>query len=105
MEYVFGIQGKIEVLKTKGEAHTDLAGFQQIERVYSDQNIIDNFRVVQKIKSSEDSDGNCYDWYEIDRHYRERDKTQAMMDKFSAKIDYISMMAEIEIPTESENFK
>lgn len=75
MEYVFGTQGEIEVLKTKGDSHTDLTGFHSIERTYPDQTITDNFRVVQKLDSQEDAEGNCYDWYEIDHHYRVADKT------------------------------
>ena len=75
MEYVFGTQGEIEVLKTKGSTHTDLTGFHQIEHEYPDQTITDNFRIVQKLNSQEDGEGNCYDWYEIDRHYRVTDKT------------------------------
>lgn len=30
---------------------------------------------MRKIESAEDEEGNCYDWYEIDRHYRAVDKT------------------------------
>ena len=30
---------------------------------------------MRKIESAEDVEGNCYDWYEIDRHYRVVDKT------------------------------
>lgn len=75
MEYVFGTQGGMEVLKTKGAAHTDLTGFHQIEQEYPDQTITDNFRVVRKLDSQEDAEGNCYDWYEIDHHYRVTDKT------------------------------
>ena len=65
----------MEVLKVKGDAHTDLTGFQQVERVYPDQTITDSFRIVRKLDSQEDGEGNCYDWYEIDRHYRATDKT------------------------------
>ena len=54
MEYVFGTQGEIEVLKTKGDSHTDLTGFHQIEQTFPDQTITDNFRVVRKIESAED---------------------------------------------------
>lgn len=75
MEYVFGTEGKIEVLKTKGSAHTDLTGYHQVERIYPDQTITDHFRIVRKLDSKEDEAGNCYDWYEIDRHYRTVDKT------------------------------
>ena len=65
----------MEVLKTKGSAHTDLTGYRQVERIYPNQTITDYFRVVRKIKSDEDREGNCYDWYEIDRHYRTVDKS------------------------------
>lgn len=75
MEYVFGTEGSAEVLKTKGSAHTDLTGFQQVERTYPDQTITDSFRVVRRLGRRVDPEGNCYDWYEIDRHYRFTDKT------------------------------
>ena len=75
MDYVFGTQGDIEVLKTKGDTHTDLSGFQEVVREFPGEKITDNFRVVRKMDSTEDCEGNCYDWYEIDRHYREIDRT------------------------------
>ena len=42
---------------------------------YPDQTVTDNFRIVRKLDSQEDVEGNCYDWYEIDRHYRTMDKS------------------------------
>lgn len=75
MEYVFGTKGEVEILKTKGGTHTDLTGFHQVEQTYPDQVVTDSFHVVKKIDSAEDVEGNCYDWYEIDRHYRMTDKT------------------------------
>ena len=75
MDYVFGTEGEIEVLKTKGDAHSDLTGYQQIVQEFPGEKITDNFRVVKKTGSAEDDEGNCYDWYEIDHHYRVADKT------------------------------
>ena len=83
MEYVFGTKGRIEVLKTKGGHHTDLTGYHQIEREYPDQTIIDNFRIVRKLDSREDAEGSCYDWYEIDRHYRMTDKTGPVVERLA----------------------
>lgn len=100
MEYVFGTRGEMEVLKTKGNSHTGLTGFHQIERAYSDQTIIDNFRVVRKLDSREDNDGNCYDWYEIDRHNRIVDKSGPIAEagaRNAANIDYLSMMSGIDL--------
>lgn len=74
MEYIFGTRGAKEVLKTKGSAHSDLNGFCEVSTEYSDQKITDRFYVVKHLNSAEDSEGNCYDWYEIDKHYRTFDK-------------------------------
>ena len=98
MNYIFGNKGEIEVLKTKGDSHTNLTGYHSIEQIYPDQTITDNFHVVRKIDSKEDIEGNCYDWYEIDRHYRTQDKATPLIEKINANIDYISMMADIELP-------
>jgi len=91
----------VEILKTKGDAHTDLTGFHQIERKYPDQTITDSFRVVQKLDSQEDGEGNCYDWYEIDRHYQTTDKVGPVAEqgaKNAANIDYLSMMTGVDLP-------
>lgn len=80
MEYVFGTKGNVEILKTKGNSHTDLTGFHQVEQIYPDQTITDNFRIVTKLESQDDAEGNCYDWYEIDRHYRVTDKTAPVVE-------------------------
>ena len=57
MEYVFGTKDEIEILKTKGDAHTDLTGYIQTVREFPGEKITDNFRIVRKISSSEDSEG------------------------------------------------
>lgn len=104
-EYIFGTNGNAETLRVKGPAHTDLTGFQQVVREYPDQTITDSFRVVRKLKSDEDQAGNCYDWYEIDRHYRMQDKTGPVVQaeqRNSANIDYLSMMAGIDLPEQED---
>lgn len=105
MEYVFGTTGEIEVLKVKGDSHTDMTGFQEIAQEYPGEKITDSFRVVRKIDSTEDGEGNCYDWYEIDRHYRERDRTGPVAEagaKNTANIDYLSMMSGIDLPGDED---
>ena len=44
-----------------------------------EETVTDSFLVVEHVKSSEDGEGNCYDWYEIERHYRYSDKSGAVM--------------------------
>ena len=75
MEYVFGTEGEVEILKVKGDTHTDLTGFQQVEQTYPDQTVSDSFRIVRKLDSGTDGEGRSYDWYEIDHHNRTIDKS------------------------------
>lgn len=84
MEYVFGTEGEKEVLKTKGSHHTDLTGYREVEHIYPDQTITDHFRVVRKLNTADDAEGNCYDWYEIDRHYRTEDRTGPVKEQVKA---------------------
>lgn len=86
MEYVFGILGTMETVRTKGGTHSDLKGFQRVRREFPDQVITDGFQVVRKLKSDQDQEGNCYDWYEIDQHYRAVDKSK-QVEKQSRLID------------------
>ncbi len=86
MDYIFGTSGNIETLKTKGDTHTDLTGFRELERRYPDQTITDRFHIVRKIDSQKDAAGNCYDWYEIDQHYRFTDKTGPVAAQLSKAI-------------------
>ena len=91
----------MEILKVKGDTHTDLTGFQEVEQKYPDQTVTDSFRVVRKLDSQEDTAGNCYDWYEIDRHSRTADKTgplAASAAQNAVNIDYLSMMSGIDLP-------
>lgn len=81
MDYVFGTKGGAEILKTIGGAHTSLTGYHQLEREYPDQTITDSFRVVRKLRSDKDVGGRCYDWYEIDHHYRMTDKTGPLAER------------------------
>ena len=90
MEYIFGTRRDIEVLKTKGDAHSQLSGYHEVTREYPDQVIVDRFRVVRKIDSKEDIEGNMYDWYEIDRHYRMSDKTGPIIQKEQEDVDVLT---------------
>lgn len=79
MEYVFDTKDDREILRTKNGSHTDLSGYHELVREFSDQTITDRFRIVEKYNTAEDDEGNCYDWYVIDEHYR-------FSDKFSSRI-------------------
>lgn len=88
MEYIFGTNNYSgeETLRTKGREHTDLNGFRTVVDEYNDCIITDSFRVVRKVKSSEDSEGNCYDWYIIEKHNRIIDKTKDVRANLDALI-------------------
>lgn len=64
----------MEILRTKGDTHSNMSGFHTIESEYPDQIVTDSFRIAEHVGSSEDVEGNCYDWYEIDHHIRFTDK-------------------------------
>jgi hypothetical protein len=87
MEYVFGTKKNGEILRTKGRAHSGLKGYIQAIREYPDQTVTDNFRVVRKYQSAKDAEGNCYDWYEIDHHYRYVDKATPKLPGLMAGMD------------------
>jgi len=78
MEYIFGtiIRNGVRVdsLKTVGKTHSNYEGNCSITREYHDAIFTDNFSVVEKYRSEIDNDGNCYDWYVIDKHNRYIDK-------------------------------
>lgn len=84
MEYIFGVVDRngvtVENLKTVGDAHSHLDGFIQTVREYPDNTITDRFRIVEQYRSDEDAEGNCYDWYVIDEHYRYEDKFTPVSD-------------------------
>lgn len=80
MTYIFGYRDDAEVLKTVGDAHSALSGWVEHTEDYPDCRVYDRFRVCRKTGQAEDCSGICYDWYEIDRHYRQIDKKQAEQD-------------------------
>lgn len=88
MEYIYGTITKdgvtVETLKTIGAEHSNLEGFASIMREYPDGNITDNFNIVEKYHSDEDTEGNCYDWYEICNHYRYVDRTKIIPQPYKA---------------------
>ena len=77
MEYTFGKneQKHSEILRTKGKTHSDIKGFFEVVNEYPDCTITDSFFVLRKYHSDEDAEGNCYDWYTIDKHNRIIDRT------------------------------
>ena len=110
MDYIFGVVERngvtVENLKTVGQTHTNLGGFTQTVREYTDSTITDRFRVTEKYRSEEDAEGNCYDWYLIDQHYRYVDKTPSIVttqtridaetEKLRADVDYIAVMTNVD---------
>ena len=90
MEYIFGVVERngvtVENLKTVGDAHSALDGYIQTVREYADSTITDRFRITEKYRSDEDAEGNCYDWYVINEHYRYVDKTEAVKTQLGAEL-------------------
>ncbi|MBQ8947791.1 MAG: hypothetical protein IJ058_13475 [Lachnospiraceae bacterium] len=91
MEYVFGTVKRRGVtcdsLKTKNDKHTNLSGSVTLESKYPDQIVTDRFMVIERYRSEIDAEGNCYDWYVIDKHYRYVDKYTPNIGKVEERID------------------
>lgn len=90
MDYIFGTNSAgEETLTTKGPEHSAFAGFCQTVRKYDDCTITDSFFVKYKYKSSEDTEGNCYDWYIIDKHNRNIDfmpKVESILQNYKSQL-------------------
>lgn len=65
-----------------------------METKFPDQVITDSFRIVRKLRAKEDEEGNCYDWYEIDHHYRVQDKFTPQIDKIEEAIKAVTPYTE-----------
>ena len=92
MEYIFGTDNGRKILKTVGESHTSLSGLNSTRNEFPDMTVTDTFVVRSKYHSDTDAAGNCYDWYVLDWHSREIDRTpavQSQVEANSAAIDEI----------------
>lgn len=92
MEYVFGVVQRYgdverEIVRTKGDRHSDLAGRQVVEREYGDRFVTDTFYVTGKYHSAEDAEGNCYDWYYISDHNRDTDRFEPQKEEMLVQND------------------
>ena len=80
MEYVIGTvqRGKSRriTLKTVDERHTDLSGRVTLEQRKGQVVIRDTFTVLQKYQTGDSTDGYAYDWYYIEDHYRNEDRSE-----------------------------
>lgn len=101
MEYVFGTVRKggvnREFVRTKGKERTELRGRVSVERRYADRFVTDTFDVVEKYNTAPDEDGNHYNWYFIANHSRDTDMFTPQKEALQAQIDYIAMMADVDL--------
>ena len=95
MEYLFGTRNGKETLRTKDTEHKRLTGFHEIVQVLSDRTVTDKFRIVRKYKMLTDG-ADCYDWYEIDHHDRNVDRTPPLYDA-GADVDELLVDYELRI--------
>ena len=103
MEYVFGTVQKDDVIyetvRTKqrpDEANSNdtvnvLSGKVEVERKFDDNIITDIFVIDNHYHSSEDSEGNIYDWYIIRDHNRYIDKFTPSIKKTECEITDIDI--------------
>ena len=90
MEYVIGqIQrGNVSrmILKNKSEEHTDFSGRITLEQKRGNIVIKDTFTILGKYQTSESSEGVVYDYYYIEDHYREEDRSEEIRAELEQQI-------------------
>lgn len=89
-----------EIVKTVGDTHSNLQGRVTAKESYPDMVVEDTFTVKEKYESKE-SGGLCYDWYLITDHNRIIDRFTPQREDLESKLDYIAMMADIELEDEN----
>ena len=94
MEYIFGRSTRFDdermILKTKGDSHSHLSGSFDLEEVYPDSRIITRCEIVRHFKSDEDVEGNCYDWYIIDKYERHVNLSDTERGELNSEIDELT---------------
>jgi len=96
MEYVIGTvqRGKSHriILKTKDKQHTDLEGRVTLKQKRGNTTLRDTFTVIQKYQTGNSTDGYAYDWYYIEDHYCNEDRS----DEVRAELEQTVTDLEIE---------
>lgn len=109
--YSFGtmtIMGEdCQVVRVKSKEPVELpAGYNTIVEEYPDMIVTHDFKVTGCIAEETDADGNFYKWFTIVEHSRVIDRSPAavhMAEQNAANLDYVCMMAGIDLPTEDTN--
>lgn len=82
MEYIYGTSTRngelCENLKTVGSKHSNLSGYISTIRNFADGTKIEDRSHIVKKYASKESNGVCYDWYIIDKHYRNIDNSKKL---------------------------
>lgn len=119
MDYLFGtmkINNAIRrILRTKAAPGEDTTEYEPGKyyvhsESYPDVTLTDNFKVDSKHLEKTDSEGNKYVWYILSEYSRNIDRSPSVqigvnenksgINRNSANIDYVAMMADINIPTD-----
>lgn len=90
MEYVIGTiqRGNISrlILKTKNAEHTDFSGRITLEQKRGNVLIKDTFTILGKYQTADSSDGFAFDYYYIEDHYREEDRSEEIRAQLEQQI-------------------
>ena len=109
MELSFGrryIDGKaVTTVRVKSDKVQDFKEHVRIETMHGGILVTDSFDVIEKRSEKKDAEGNVYELYRIENHVQQEERftpeLQGDMDQeledHRSKIDYIAMMADIDI--------
>ena len=93
------------IFKTIDKIHTNLFGWQELSTKYPDSIVTDKFYIISHTKSDEDSEGNCYDWYDVKDRYRQIDTTPPLSksisdnDMMTVDQEYRLSLIEVNMPS------
>lgn len=108
-QYRFGnikIQGEecyVLRIKSSDLVERPIGVYQSITERSSEVEITHNFKIATIIKRDVDTENNHYVWYGLSEYVKNIDRSPgaiAVADQNAANIDYLSMMAGIELPNE-----
>lgn len=114
MDYLFGtmrISNEMRhTLRVKAASNETLPQYEDGNyynhiQSYPDVTLTDSYKVDSKLQESSDSEGNTYVWYVLSEYSRNIDRSNAVAmqatqynDETNAKLDYVAMMTDIDIP-------
>lgn len=97
-QQVLRVKSKDPITLTPGRYHT-------VTEEFPDMTVTHNFKVDYIVADDSDADGYVYKWFALKEHHTATDRSPKaiqLSEQNAANLDYVCMMAGIDLPTEDE---